>query len=157
MGSTVRSIGRPDEEESAAPSATIRWRNWPLADEWHWSWLLPLGILGVGAAVAWLGDGWLVGLVAVGTLAVAMWQFLLPVTYEVCSLGIRRYALGRMRLVPWSAIRAYQLRSTGVVFFQRSDPTAIDLLNSLFVPYPSDEDEVVVAVRLYLPQAVELP
>ena len=98
-----------------------------------------------------------VGLVAVGTLALALWQFLLPVTYEICSLGVRRYALGRMRLVPWTAIRAYQLRSTGVVFFQRTDPTAVDLLSSLFVPYPSDEDEVVVAVRLYLPHAVELP
>jgi hypothetical protein len=118
--------------------------------------MLPAGILSVGALVAWLG-GWLVGLVAVGALAVALWQYLLPVTYEVCSLGVWRYALGRMRLVPWTAIRAYQLRSTGVLFYQRSDPKAIDLLNSLFVPYPSDEDEVVVAVRLYLPHAVEVP
>ena len=36
-----------------------------------------------------------------------------------------------MRLVPWHAIRAYQLRSTGVVFFQRADPTPIDLLQQL--------------------------
>jgi hypothetical protein len=107
--------------------------------------------------VWWLGGGWLLGLLAVAAIALALWQFLLPVTYEICSLGVRRYALGRMRLVPWSAIRAYQLRSTGVVFFQRSDPTAIDLLSSLFVPYPTDEDEVVVAVRLYLAHAAELP
>jgi hypothetical protein len=156
MGSTVRSLTQQVEAESS-PSATIRWRSWPLASDWRWSWMLPAGILSVGALVAWLGGGWLVGLVAVGALAVALWQYLLPVTYEVCSLGVRRYALGRMRLVPWTAIRAYQLRSTGVVFYQRSDPTAIDLLNSLFVPYPSDEDEVVVAVRLYLPHAVEVP
>ena len=158
MGSTVRSIGRTEgEESSSSPSTTIRWRNWPLVDDWRWSWILPAVILGVGVLVARLAGGWLVGIVAVGTLAVALWQYLLPVTYEVCSLGVRRYAFGRMRLVPWSAIHAYQLRSTGVVFFQRSDPTTVDLLNSLFVPYPSDEDEVVVAVRLYLPQAVELP
>jgi hypothetical protein len=106
---------------------------------------------------SWLGGGWLVGIVAIGALAAAIWQFLLPVGYEICSLGIRRYALGRMRLVPWSAIRAYQLRATGVVFFQRTDPTVVDLLSSLFVPYPNDEDEVVVAVRLCLPHAVELP
>jgi hypothetical protein len=156
LGSTIRSLKQLGESESSS-SVTTRWRSWPLADHWRWSWLLPVGILGVGAMAAWLGGGWLVGIVAVGALAVATWQFLLPVTYEICSLGVRRYALGGMRLVPWSAIRAYQLRSTGVVFFQRSDPTKVDLLNGLFVPYPNDEDEVVVAVRLYLPQAVELP
>jgi hypothetical protein len=156
MGSTVRSL-TPQVEVESSPSGTIRWRNWPLADDWRWSWLVPASILCVGAVVAWLGGGWLIGLVAAGTLALTMWQFLLPVTYEICSLGVRRYALGRMRLVPWSAIGAYQLRVTGVIFFQRTDPTAVDLLSSFFVPYPSDEDEVVVAVRLYLPNATELP
>jgi hypothetical protein len=155
MGSTIRSLTQRFEAES--PSATIRWRNWPLVDHWRWSWVLPVGMLCVGAMAARLGGGWPVGIVAVGTLAVALWQYLVPVTYELCSLGVRRYAFRRMRLVPWTAIRAYQLRSTGVVFFQRDDPTTVDLLNSLFVPYPSDEDEVVVAVRLYLSQAVELP
>jgi hypothetical protein len=156
VGSTIRSLAQQAECEPAH-SVTTRWRSWPLVDNWRWSWLLPVGILCVGAMAAWLGGGWLVGIVAVGTLAVAMWQFLLPVTYEICSLGVRRYALARMRLVPWSGIHAYQLRSTGVVFFRRTDPTTLDVFNSLFVPYSSDEDEVVVAVRLYLPHAVELP
>jgi hypothetical protein len=156
MGSTVRSLTQQVEAEST-PSVTIRWRSWPLAEDWRWSWMLPVGILGVGALVSGLGGGWLVGVIAVVALALTVWQFLLPVTYEICSPGLRRYALGRMRLVPWAAIRAYQLRSTGVVFFQRSDPTAVDLMSCLFVPYPSDEDEVVVAVRLYLPHASELP
>ena len=155
MGSTVRSLTQHVEAESS-PSATIRWRSWPLADDWHWSWLLPAGILGVGVVVAWLGGSWLFGLVAVGTLAIAMWQFLLPITYEICSQGVRRYALGRMRLVPWSEIRAYQLRTSGLVLFQRPDPAAIDFLSSFFVPNPPDEDELLVAVRLYLAHATEL-
>ncbi len=143
------------EAESSA-TATIRWRSWPLADNPRTSWLLPTGVLSAGIIVLWLGGGWLLSLVAVVSLALTVWQYLLPVTFEICSLGVRRYALGRMRLVQWSAIRAYQLRSTGVVFFQRVDPTTIDLLSSIFVPYPSDEDEVVVAVRLYLPHAMEM-
>jgi len=156
MGSTVRSLTKQTEAEPTS-SATIRWRSWPLVDVWRWSWLVPVGILSAGALVWWYGGGWLLGLVAVAALALAVWQFLLPVTYEISSLGIRRYAIGRMRLVPWTAIRTYQLRTTGIVFFQRNDPTTIDLLNSLFVPYPSDEDEVIVATRLYLQHAVELP
>ncbi|HEX5472371.1 MAG TPA: hypothetical protein VFW73_10815, partial [Lacipirellulaceae bacterium] len=156
MGSTVRSSTQRGEAETSAP-ATIRWRSWPLADDWHWSWLLIAGMLGIGAVAGWLGGGWILGVVIVVSLGVALWQFLLPVTFELCSLGVRRYALGRMRLVPWQAIRAYHLRATGVVFFQQPDPTTIDLLRSLFVPYPADEDEMVVALRLYLPHATEIP
>jgi hypothetical protein len=157
MESTIRSLMSQADAESSSSSSTVRWRSWPLVNDRTWSWLLPSGILSAGAVVWWLGGGWLLGVVAIVSLALAVWQYLVPVTFEFCSLGVRRYALGRMRLVPWTAIRAYQLRPTGVVFFQQSDPTAVDLLSSLFVPYPSDEDEVVVAVRLYLPHAVELP
>jgi hypothetical protein len=156
MGSTIRSLAKQDEAESPA-SATIRWRSWPLVADLRWSWVLPVGILCLGALVWWHDGGWLLGLVAATALALTMWQYLLPVTYEISSLGVRRYAWGRMRLVPWSAIRAYQLRSTGVILFQRGEPTAIDLVRSLFVPYPRDADEVVVAIRLYLPHAVEMP
>jgi hypothetical protein len=75
----------------------------------------------------------------------------------VTSLGLRRYALGRVRLIPWQAIRAYQLRSTGVILFQQPNPTTLDLLKSWFVAYPEDDDEMLVALRLYLPHATELP
>ena len=156
MGSTVRSLTQQSESESAT-SSTIRWQSWPLFDHPRTSWLLPAAIGCVGAVVWILGGGMLLALSAIAALCIAMWQFLLPITFEVCSLGVRRYALGRMRLVPWSAIRAYQLRSTGAVFFQRPDPADIDMLTSFFIPYPSDEDEMVVAVRLYLSHAVELP
>jgi len=155
MGSTVRS---PKQSEAEQPIATtVRWRSWPLADNRRCSLLLLGAILCVAAAVWWLGQSWFIALFAVVALAAAMWQYLLPVTSEICPAGVRRYALGRMRLVPWQAIRAYRWRATGVVFFQRPDATTIDLLRSMFVPYPSDEDEMVVAVRLYLPHAIELP
>ena len=86
----------------------------------------------------------------------ALRQFLLPVTFDVTPLGLRRQSLGRVRLVPWQAVRAYRLRPTGVLLFQRTDPTAIDVVRSLFVPYPDDADELLLAIRLYLQHAVEL-
>jgi hypothetical protein len=156
MGSTIRSLTHQSEAETST-SATIRWQSWPLADHANLSWLLPAAIGGAGAFVWILGGGMLLAFTAIIALAVALWQFLLPVSYEICSLGVRRYALGRMRLVPWSAIRAYQLRATGAMFYQRLDPASADVLSSFFVPYPGDEDEMVVAVRLYLPHAIELP
>jgi hypothetical protein len=156
MGSTVRSLIHEAESESTT-AATIRWQSWPLIEHLRISWLLPAAIGGIAAFVWILGGGLLVALITIVALILAMWQFLLPVTFEICSLGVRRYAFGRMRLVPWSAIRAFQLRTTGVVFFQRPDPAGVDIMKSFFVPYPGDEDEMVVAVRLYLQHAVELP
>jgi hypothetical protein len=90
-------------------------------------------------------------------LAATLWQFLFPVTFEISSVGIRRQALRRTRLVPWHAVRAYQLRQNGIVLFQRQDPIAIDYLRSIFVPNPPDEDELLRAVRLNLSHVVELP
>jgi hypothetical protein len=141
MGSTIRTSVPSIPLQTGAASA--RWRNWPLVDGLAWSWVVLLGVL--------------IAIAVVAALAVVLWQFLLPVTYEVTPLGLRRYALGRIRLVPWQAVRAYQLRATGVVFFQNANPTRADQLISLFVPYPEDEDEMLVAVRLYLSHATEVP
>jgi hypothetical protein len=113
--------------------------------------------LGVGGIAAYLSSSWLMGLAAAAGLSATLWQFLLPVAYEIHSLGVRRQALGRTRLVPWHAIRSYQPRTTGVVLYQRPDPTKVDLLRSMFVPYPADEDEMLCALRQHLQHAVELP
>jgi hypothetical protein len=154
MASTTRSR-TPQIEHPAA--AALRWRSWPLKDRPRWSWLVACGLLGAGAAVWFAGGGWLLGVAAIAGLAGTLWQFLLPVRYEVDSLGVRRSALRRSRLIPWHSVRAYQLRPTGVVLYQRVDPTKIDLLRSVFVPYPGDEDELLCAMREHLPHAVELP
>ncbi len=153
MGSTIRSTGPPIQLQA---NTSVRWRNWPLVDRPTWSWLVPLGILILSGIVFQLGGGWFLSLVVIAALAAVLWQFLVPVSFEVTSLGLRRYALGRVRLIPWQAIRAYQLRPTGIVFFQQPSPTKLDLLSSLFVPYPQAEDEMLVAVRSYLPHASEL-
>jgi hypothetical protein len=121
------------------------------------SWLVVCVILGCGALVWYAGGGWLLGIAAAGGLAGTLWQFLLPVRYEVDSLGVRRNAWGRSRLIPWHAVRAFQLRPTGVVFYQRLEPAAIDVLRSAFVPYPADEDELLCVLREHLAHAVELP
>jgi hypothetical protein len=154
MGSTIRTSVPSIPLQAGA--ASLRWRSWPLMDGLTWSWSVLLGVLIVGGFAIWYGSP-LVAVAVAAALAVVLWQFFLPVTYEVTSLGLRRYALGRIRLVPWQAVRAYQLRPTGVVFFQNANPTRADQLISLFVPYPEDEDEMLVAVRLYLPHAAEVP
>ena len=143
MSSTSTSPSQSANREHAAVDV-LHWRSWPLVDHPRWSWAVPVGILSIGGGVVYLSGSWLAGLVTVAALAAALWQFLLPTTYEVYALGFRRHVLGRTRLVPWHAIRSYRLRATGIVLFQWPDPTAIDVLRSLFLPYPADEDEMLL-------------
>jgi hypothetical protein len=120
-------------------------------------WLVFLGILAIGAGVAYLSTSWLLGLIATVGLVATLWQFFVPVTYEVGPLGLRRSALGRTRLIGWQAVRSYQLRPSGIVLFRHPDPNAIDLLRSAFIPYPDDADDILCALREHLSHAVELP
>ena len=103
MGSTVRSTSPPQQ----LSTGSLRWRSWPLVDQPTWSWLVPLSIILVSSYVYWLG-GWFLATLTCAALITAFWQFMLPVSYEVTSLGLRRLALRRVRLVPWPAIRAYR-------------------------------------------------
>jgi hypothetical protein len=135
----------------------LQWRKWPLVDNRRWSWLTIVGVLALGGIVSYFSSNWLLALIAMAGLTATLWQFFVPVRYELGSLGLRRSALGRTTFLGWQAVRAYQLRPTGAILFTRPDPTAIDLLQSAFVPYPADEDEALCALRNYLEHAVELP
>jgi hypothetical protein len=135
----------------------LQWRKWPLVDNKRWSWLTIVGIFAVGGIVGYFSSSWLLSLLAITGMTATLWQFFVPVRYDLGSLGLRRSALGRTTFLGWQAVRAYQLRPTGAVLFTRPDPTAIDLLQSVFVPYPLEEDEALCALRNYLEHAVELP
>jgi hypothetical protein len=156
MGSTFRSATQSDTQGESAPAA-LRWRSWPLVDYARWSWLAIVGILTIAEIVVYLGGSWLLAAAAAMGLAATLWQFFVPVRYEAGALGVRRTVLGRTRYVPWHAIRAYHLRTTGVIFFQHAEPSQVDLLRSFFLPYPADADELLCALRQHLPHAVELP
>ena len=91
-GSTRSQHGsQPRQPQRVVGSGTIRWRSWPLVDRlalvmacagrhsvrrrtWYVAWRR-LAVWPRGSGAHW---------------QLAMWQFLLPVTYEICSLGVRR-------------------------------------------------------------------
>jgi hypothetical protein len=127
-----------------------------MAEHARWSWLVPVGVVAVGGAVAYAaGPVW--GVAVAVALLLTLWQFLLPVDYEISPAGCSRQVFGRERLALWGAVRSYQARATGIVLFRRPDPAAIDALGCWFVPYPPDRDEMLAMVRQYLQHAVELP
>jgi hypothetical protein len=125
-------------------------------DHRRWSWLALVGLLAVAGVGARVSGSWVLALAAALGLAATLWQFFLPVRYEISAAGLRRSVLGRTRLIPWPAIHAFQLRPTGVVFYGRADAVPADVLRALFVPYPADEDEFLCGIRQHLPHAAEL-
>ncbi len=152
--STGRSTSQSVITERAVP---VAWRSWPLVDQRRWSWLVMALLVAVGGGVWFLGGGWLLAVVVTLGLATTLWKYFMPIDYELAPLGLRRRVLGRTRVVPWHSIRAYRLRPSGVVLYQRSEAGVIDLLRSMFVPFPPDADDLVSAMRQYASHAAEVP
>jgi hypothetical protein len=156
MGSTVRRSASASEV-TPFTSGSVRWRSWPLVDSWKWSWVAPVGVLLVAAFTYYVGDSLIMSILAVVALLIAVRSFFFPTTYEITPFGIRRKTIRQIRLIPWTAVHAHQFRRTGLLLYHRTDPTPLNIIGSLFVPYPADTDELVVAARLYLPHSTELP
>lgn len=108
---------------------------WPLARR-------PLGSLfaiGLAALGSWLvaratGTWWTGAVVAV-CLTITLWRTWLPVRYTLGSGGIVRSILGRRRRIPWSAIRLYEVRRTGVLLLPDVQVTPLSPLRGLFLPW----------------------
>lgn len=156
MGSTHASRVKPAAADQATP-AVVRWRSWPLVEGRRKSWCIVAAVAAAIATAAYWSGSWLTAFVGAFGLSATLWQFFVPVEYEIAATGLRRTALGRTRHIPWLAIRACQFRPTGVVLYQRHDPGRIDLLRSLFVPYPRDTGAADDALRRALANTIELP
>jgi hypothetical protein len=156
MGSTFPSTLQQPTYSDPAP-AVIAWRSWPLVDHARWSWAVVACILGIAAAVWHVSASWILAVLATAAVTVTMWQFFAAVWYEISPLGLRCKTFGRSRLLAWHIVRSYQLRPTGVVLYRRGQPAPLEVMRSVFMPYPPDADEAILALRAYLPHAVELP
>lgn len=152
------STSTPSAPSEAPP--VRRWRRWPLVDGLPRSLVAPLGVLAIAVAARYAVGSWLMGMAALAALVAALATYFLPVRYELHAGGFRSSVLGRFggwRLVPWRAIRCYQPRATGILLFRRPDPIPPDSFHAHFLPYDDDPDELLCAVRQYLPHAEELP
>jgi hypothetical protein len=98
----------------------------------------------------------LIGFAAAAGLAATLRDFLLPITYEIQSVGLRRDSIWRSSVIPWQAVRSYEIRPTGVLLYRIINPSKLDVLGSLFIPYASAPDEVIIALRQHLSHALEL-
>ena len=138
----------------------LRWRHWPLRAYWPWSLLVPLGIVAAGIVVSVVCGQAVPGVLAGLVLVWSLVRFLLPQEYIAHSGGFQRLWFGRVgaeRIRSWQALRAYQLRATGLALFDRFPRVPLHVLRGQFLPYGNDPDELLCAIREFAPHAEELP
>jgi len=132
------------------PPPSVRWRSWPLRDKMLTALTVVIGLIAVGLATGWVTDKAHLGLLAAAVLAVGLWRFFLPVTYELNSDGVNQRVLGRHRCIPWNRIRHYEVNSRGVLLLPFSDRCPMDAFRGLYLPWGSRRDEVLAQLRYYV-------
>jgi len=130
----------------------LKWRHWPLRDEWrvHLPIVLVFTLAVVSVAIT-TQELW----VTLATLAiglVVLWRWWLPVEYEFGSKGISQSYFGWRHLTPWRNIRRFEARPHGVMLFPLADATPLDPLRGLFVPYGTHREDMLQCLAFYVGQ-----
>jgi len=126
-----------------AADATLRWRSWPLVDDYPRS----LGFVAafVGAClvvgVAFGGPGY--GLLAAALLSVSLARYYLPTTFELDDRGATVRLLGSARKMAWPEVRRAQTRPDGVYLSPFDRPSRLESFRGLFLRYAGNAEKVV--------------
>lgn len=88
-------------------------------------------------------------------LAISLWRFFAPVTFELNADGVCQWALGRNWQIPWRAVHRYEVFADGVLLLPLADRCAIDALRGLYVPCNGHRDEVLANLTYYLTRPSE--
>lgn len=132
------------------PPPLVRWRRWPVRDNFLIGALAIVGLAAAGIFVHWQTDRLHLAIGAVLVLAVASWRFFLPVTFELNAEGVHQWVLGRHRRIPWSEIRQHQILSSGVLLLPHEHGSPIEVMQGLFLPWGLRRDEILAQIRYYL-------
>ena len=140
----------PTAEKRPVPPPAIRWRSWPLREDWTKAAMVLAGIAGTSVLVHSMGVAPHMTFLAMTALAVALWRFFIPVAFELSADGVDQHILGRRRRLPWQAIRRYEKSTTGVLLLPHADRCPMDVFRGLYLPWADRRDEVLAQVEFYL-------
>ncbi len=141
---------QPDCSAPQGPPPAVRWRSWPLRDGPATATAVLLGLAAAGVGVWRLTGQIHLALLAVAALALAMWRFFVPVSFELNTEGVSHWLFGRHRRVSWKEIRSFRVCSSGVLLLPRADPCPLDAFRGLYLPWGKHPDEVMAQVRYYV-------
>ena len=145
-----------DGSEATGPPPSVQWRSWPLRDSVLAATIVLAALAGAGVGVWSLTGKTHLALLAVAVLAIALWRFFLPVSFELNSEGVSQFVFGRRRRVPWRGIRRYEVCSSGVLLLPHADPCPLDACRGLYLPWGKNRQEVLAQVRYYLERPLGL-
>ncbi|REJ91489.1 MAG: hypothetical protein DWQ35_14180 [Planctomycetota bacterium] len=144
------SLGSYGNRSEAQSAPRLRWTVWPLVDRP----LVSLGVVALMAALGWgvaVGSGgWYWGVLAAMALALSLWRYLLPVTFDVGIRGLRQDSLLQQARTSWSDIRAVRRCRGGLLMLPGTDDRPLDAMRGLFVPWGPHRAELLQLVALYL-------
>lgn len=132
------------------PPPLVRWRRWPLRDNFLLGALALVGLVAAGMLVYWQTDRLYLAIGAALVIAVATWRFFVPVTFELNAEGVHQWVFGRHRRIPWSEIRQHQIFSSGVLLLPYEHGSPIEVMQGLFLPWGMRRDEILAQIRYYL-------
>lgn len=149
----------PRKRISASPKAQpVHWTSWPMRDSWPKLWWMPLGVLGLAAAVSVELDSTACGIATAVVLALSLVHVWVPVHYRVASEAIEIRCLGTRRVVPWSQVIGVRWNAEQVTLWVRPvqgrlrpRPTT-----SIRLTVRNDQEEVIASLRARLAAAVNL-
>ena len=132
------------------PPPLVRWRRWPLRDNFLFGAMALVGLAAVGLLVYWQTDRLHLAIGAALAIAIATWRFFVPVTFELNAEGVHQWVFGRHRRIPWSEIRQHQIFSSGVLLLPYEHGSPIEVMQGLFLPWGMRRDEILAQIRYYL-------
>ena len=145
-----------DQEEFVSRDAGgLRWRSWPARENPLRAALTVAALCVLGLTIGWLTRQTVLAWFGAGTMAISMWRFFLPVDFEFGVRGVDQVVLGRRRHRPWASIHAYKTCLDGVLLLPCRDFCLMDMLFSLYLPWPGHRGEVLAQLREHLGEPLE--
>lgn len=139
-----------DSSEADEPPPSVQWQSWPMRDSLPAGAMVVGGLMAAGASVGLLTAEVHLALLAVGVIAIALWRFFIPASFELNTDGVSQWLFGRRRRIPWKEIRRYEVCSSGVLLLPRADRCPIDSYRGLYLPWGQHRGEVLAQVRYHL-------
>lgn len=132
------------------PPPAVRWQSWPVRDEPLQALLAASAALVAAAAAYWVVGRAHLALLAAAMVAASMWRSLVPTTFELSSEGIDYAVLWQVRRIPWSEVRRYEIRDSGILLLPYSDRSALDSFGGIYLPWGDQRSEILAQVTYYL-------
>ena len=128
-----------DAEDAAK---TMRWRSYPLVEDFRRSTLLIATMLLVCASVQAGFGGFGYAVLAAVFMAISLSSYFLPSWYELDDDGAAVRFLGRTRRLGWREVRRVDVRRDGVHLSPFEAPSRLDPFRGLVLRFAGNADEV---------------